>query len=63
MRGPVMPGFTPDRYYTHLAACFCRGRLTLSPGTPDSEALALGEQAGLRLVTSEAHEVNLHEGS
>jgi ubiquinone/menaquinone biosynthesis C-methylase UbiE len=44
-----MASFTPDHYYTQLAACFCRGRLALAPETSDDEALDLGERAQLRL--------------
>jgi ubiquinone/menaquinone biosynthesis C-methylase UbiE len=44
-----MSTLTAEHYYTELAACFCRGRLALALHTPDAEALALGELAGLRL--------------
>src|SRR5512145_1864372 len=46
---PVMPIITPHHYYSHFAACFCRGRLGLPIETCDDEALSCGEKAALRL--------------
>jgi SAM-dependent methyltransferase len=44
-----MDEWTNNHCYLHLAGCYCRGRLGLPRVTSDSDAVAAGLTAGLRL--------------